>query len=421
MDLDIEFPKPGRAWGLLSAPNLAAWHYDAAKDQLDDLDLLLRISVEGLPNLRAEHLGQAIRRRHELLLASAEVFSEVDLLLTPTTATTAYAAEGVLVGPVNGQEVDLMILSAAFTAPFNMTGQPGFSIPAGLVDGMPVGMQVVARRHEDDLCRRGRRAHGAGPPLAQARPRLQLDEPRFGATWYPQGGTNSRRKGDRPGGGGGWGGGNLDLVTDVVRRPGDSARAPRPPKQEQEPASEEITEVAPGVLRMQLPIWMPGLGHVNMYGLVDDRGLTVVDPGLPGPKSWKSLKGRLKSAGYGVKDIHTVVVTHSHPDHFGGAGRIKKEAGAELITHKAFTTWSLDRKGKGTLSEVEAERLEQAAIDEADSYTGPSLEELPALRDDDGERARRVHRRAPAPVGALGRHDAVGWQQAPDAAAAASA
>jgi glyoxylase-like metal-dependent hydrolase (beta-lactamase superfamily II) len=191
-------------------------------------------------------------------------------------------------------------------------------------------------------------------------------------------------------------------VTDVARRPGDSARAPRPPKQEQEPASEEITEVAPGVLRMQLPIWMPGLGHVNMYGLVDDRGLTVVDPGLPGPKSWKALKHRLKLAGYDVKDIHTAVVTHSHPDHFGGAGRIKKEANAELITHKAFTTWSLDRNAKGTLSEAEAERLEQAAIDEADQYTGPSLEELPALRSDDGgglEEFTEEHQRQSVPWG----------------------
>ena len=98
---------------------------------------------------------------------------------------------------------------------------------------------------------------------------------------------------------------------------------------------------------MQLPIWMPGLGHVNMYGLVDDRGLTVVDPGLPGPKSWRALKARLKPAGYGVKDIHTVVVTHSHPRTTSAApGRIKKEAGAELITHKAFTTWSLDRRAR---------------------------------------------------------------------------
>jgi aspartyl-tRNA(Asn)/glutamyl-tRNA(Gln) amidotransferase subunit A len=104
-----------------------------------------------MPRLRARHLGAAVQRRQELLVATAEVFDRVDLLLTPTTATTAFAAEGVLRGEVDGREVDLMILSAAFTAPFNMTGQPGFSIPAGLVGGMPVGLQVVARRHEDAL------------------------------------------------------------------------------------------------------------------------------------------------------------------------------------------------------------------------------------------------------------------------------
>ena len=158
-------------------------------------------------------------------------------------------------------------------------------------------------------------------------------------------------------------------------------RAPRPPKQEQERASEEIVEVAPGVIRMQLPIWMPGLGHVNMYGLLDDRGLAVVDPGLPGPNSWKTLKRRLRAAGFRVRDVHTVIVTHSHPDHFGAAGRIRREADAALITHRAFTTWSLDRKGH-TLSEVEAERIEQEAIEEAQSYRGPSFEELPAMRDE---------------------------------------
>jgi glyoxylase-like metal-dependent hydrolase (beta-lactamase superfamily II) len=164
--------------------------------------------------------------------------------------------------------------------------------------------------------------------------------------------------------------------------PGSASKASRPHKQEQDPASEEVTEVAPGVIRMQLPIWMPGLGHVNMYGLLDRRGLAVVDPGLPGPKSWKALQSRLKTAGFKMGDIHTVVVTHSHPDHFGGAGRIKREAHADLITHKAFTTWSLDRK-KSTLTEVEAERLEQEAIEEALDYKGPSLEELPQLADEE--------------------------------------
>src|ERR1700730_4680075 len=77
--------------------------------------------------------------------------------------------------------------------------------------------------------------------------------------------------------------GRLAAMTDVAARPKQDG--PRPHKSEQDPASEEITEVAPGVLRMQLPIWMPGLGHVNMYGLVDERGIAVVDPGLPGAQS----------------------------------------------------------------------------------------------------------------------------------------
>ena len=115
--------------------------------------------------------------------------------------------------------------------------------------------------------------------------------------------------------------------------------ATRTARQEQEPASTEVTEVAPGILRMQLPIALPGLGHVNTYALCDDRGVAVVDPGLPGKASWDALKARLRSAGYGVSDVHSVIVTHSHPDHFGGAGTLRQRSGAEVITHRSFRTW----------------------------------------------------------------------------------
>jgi len=110
-------------------------------------------------------------------------------------------------------------------------------------------------------------------------------------------------------------------------------------KQEQEPAGDQVTEVGPNVLRMQLPIALPGLGHVNTYALLDKRGAAIVDPGLPGPATWKALKHRLRAAGVRVRDVHTVVVTHSHPDHFGTAGKLAKAAGAELVTHSAFRTW----------------------------------------------------------------------------------
>ena len=73
--------------------------------------------------------------------------------------------------------------------------------------------------------------------------------------------------------------------------------AERPRRQEQERAAAEVTEVAPGVLRAQLPIDMPGLGHVNCYVLEDARGFAIVDPGLPGRRPYAKLDRRLASAG----------------------------------------------------------------------------------------------------------------------------
>jgi glyoxylase-like metal-dependent hydrolase (beta-lactamase superfamily II) len=107
-------------------------------------------------------------------------------------------------------------------------------------------------------------------------------------------------------------------------------------RQEQEPAREEVSEVAPGVLRLQLPIRMPGLGHVNCYAIVDGQGAAVVDPGLPGPGTWRALQDRLRRADLETRHVHTVVVTHSHPDHFGGAARFARECGARVVAHRAF-------------------------------------------------------------------------------------
>lgn len=112
-----------------------------------------------------------------------------------------------------------------------------------------------------------------------------------------------------------------------------------PVRQEKLPPADEVVEVAPGVLRAQLTIAFPGLGHVNCYILEDDRGIALVDPGLPGPTPWRELTRRLESAGLPLRRVHTVVVTHSHPDHFGAAHHLRRETGAEIVTHDDFKTF----------------------------------------------------------------------------------
>ncbi len=116
-------------------------------------------------------------------------------------------------------------------------------------------------------------------------------------------------------------------------------RPARTVREEQQPAGHEITELGTDLRRLQLPISMPGLGHVNCYLLDDERGVALVDPGLPGPTAWKGLRAGLRRAEVPLDAVHTVVVTHSHPDHFGAAGRLRSESGAEVITHQSFRLW----------------------------------------------------------------------------------
>ncbi|MGI9622380.1 MAG: MBL fold metallo-hydrolase [Acidimicrobiales bacterium] len=146
------------------------------------------------------------------------------------------------------------------------------------------------------------------------------------------------------------------------RGPGENSDS-KPRRQEQEQATEEVTEVAPGVLRTQLPIDLPGLGHVNCYVMEDERGIAVVDPGLPGEDGWQDLVDRIGRAGYEVRDIHTAIITHSHFDHFGGASRLREESGADILTHDSF---SIFWNGQ-SIDDEDSASLEQATEEEQDA------------------------------------------------------
>ncbi|MDH3306053.1 MAG: MBL fold metallo-hydrolase [Acidimicrobiia bacterium] len=110
-------------------------------------------------------------------------------------------------------------------------------------------------------------------------------------------------------------------------------------KQEQLPARDGVLTVGPGVRRVQLPVRFTGLGHVNMYVLEDARGVTLVDPGLPGRATWAAIRRGLRQAEVPLERVHTVLVTHSHPDHFGGVARLLASTPARMLAHGRYRTW----------------------------------------------------------------------------------
>ena len=153
VDVDFHFPKPGRAWSILSNIDVSANHLEAYRERGGDEDVtpVSKAGFESIERITGDQLMRAQQRRWELLRAIADVFEHVDLILTPTTATTAFAAEGPPPLEIAGQSVGGMG-SVPYTAPFNISGMPAVSIPVGTnTDGMPVALQVVARRSEEEL------------------------------------------------------------------------------------------------------------------------------------------------------------------------------------------------------------------------------------------------------------------------------
>ena len=100
--------------------------------------------------LNIEGVAKANVFRHELNTQLAAAFDDVDLLAVPTSPVPAFGATGPVPVVVDGREVGASA-AAAFTSMFNLSGHPAVSVPAGFVDGCPVGVQLVARRHDDAL------------------------------------------------------------------------------------------------------------------------------------------------------------------------------------------------------------------------------------------------------------------------------
>ncbi|MEM2214871.1 MAG: amidase [Candidatus Nezhaarchaeales archaeon] len=110
------------------------------------------------PHLRLLSLAESLNykdyimieaRKQELWIALKKVFDKYDFLITPTTAVKPFEIGRTYPKEIAGRPATPLSWMP-FTYPFNFTGQPAASVPAGFSrDGLPIGMQIVGRKFDD--------------------------------------------------------------------------------------------------------------------------------------------------------------------------------------------------------------------------------------------------------------------------------
>ncbi len=75
-----------------------------------------------------------------------------------------------------------------------------------------------------------------------------------------------------------------------------------------------------------------GLRGANVYLLTGEDVLTMVDSGMAGDV--ERIAAQLRQAGYTLSQLETLVLTHAHGDHVGGAAEVARRSGAEVVAHR---------------------------------------------------------------------------------------
>jgi len=96
---------------------------------------------------RGHYYAKAKNLVRDLTARYDEALSDVDVLAMPTTPQTAHEQKDDL---TRLEVIDRALNMLTNTAPFDITGHPAISVPAGASDGLPVGLMFVSERFDDE-------------------------------------------------------------------------------------------------------------------------------------------------------------------------------------------------------------------------------------------------------------------------------
>jgi Asp-tRNA(Asn)/Glu-tRNA(Gln) amidotransferase A subunit family amidase len=151
VDVPVKMPELGFEWAV---SNLVQLHkalqgkWPECKDDLTEEMAFGMTIAEQAFNLNVAANNEA--QRTEANETMAALFDDVDLVISATNPDVAYPAEVTLNLRVGEQKVGPEN-NGALTIPANIVGNPAVSIPIGTFEGLPVGMQIMARHHWDPV------------------------------------------------------------------------------------------------------------------------------------------------------------------------------------------------------------------------------------------------------------------------------
>lgn len=121
------------------------------KKHEDILDDHLVKMIRAGQTYSAVDVKRAEAQRQKIFEEVAKTFQKIDILITPTTACTAFDLGMMYPPKINGRGVS-PVGWMSFTFPFNLTGNPAATVPCGWSkNGLPIGMQIIGNRFMDKL------------------------------------------------------------------------------------------------------------------------------------------------------------------------------------------------------------------------------------------------------------------------------
>lgn len=150
-NVDTSLPRMGAAWSISGMIEIAEALKDHWPQCAQDLTPEMRAGLEYTAGLySAEARAKIEDRRAAVNTRMAQIFQEVDLIITATNPDVAFNAEGPLPSEFGGIKAGAGN-NGQLTFPCNLHGNPGISVPAGFVDGLPVGLQIIGRHFSEQI------------------------------------------------------------------------------------------------------------------------------------------------------------------------------------------------------------------------------------------------------------------------------